>query len=475
MSSGTARAARAITRSLSRPTGTGGTLSLSPPAEATSEKTGDGMDDGDRREAFAAGLRRRRAEAGASLADVAAAAHVARGYVHHVEHGRRWPTAGVARALDAALVAGGGLLDLWVAGEAARQPDRAGSPTVATLPSHPPLDPRTALTSAADESAHYLAWAEVSNVGELTVEQMHSDVWRVADSYLKVPTLPLFARARAIRDLAFAHLKGGQRPSQARDLYAAAGWALTLLAWMSTDLGRPDAAGTHARAAWLCAVNADHNGLRSWVRATQHTAARWEHRFLDAARYAEDGLTYGTNGSAELFLASALALDLANAGRADDARAALDRAREIAETVEQADDELAGPFTCSVGRAAGGFWSDVHLALGEPPDALSEADRAVAAFERTPAERRNHGSERMARLQQVRAQLAQDQFEGAAEALAPVLETGPEHRVRPLLQRLGQVHTQTMTCGQRDEPTLRTVREAITEFGRQTVVAELII
>jgi hypothetical protein len=326
--------------------------------------------------------------------------------------------------------------------------------------------------SAADESARLLAWTEASNIGDLTLEQMHSEVRWIARSYLKVPTLPLFARARAIRDQAFALLAGHQRPDQSRDLYVAAGWALTLLAWISTDLGRPDAANTHARAAWVCADNADHHGLRAWIRATQHTAAFWEHHFLDAARYAEDGLRYATAGSAEAFLASAQALDLAKAGQADNARTALARARDATESVEQARDELAGPFTCSVDRA-GGFWSDVYLALGQPADALTEADRAVAAFEQASTERRNPGSERMARLQQVRAHLTLAQFDGAVEALSPVLDTAAEHRVRPLLQRLAEVSTQAMTCEQHDEPALCALREAITDFRRQAVIAEL--
>jgi hypothetical protein len=233
-----------------------------------------------------------------------------------------------------------------------------------------------------------------------------------------------------------------------------------------------DAANTHAHAAWVCADNADHHGLRVWIRATQHTAAFWEHHFLDAARYAEDELRYATTGSAEAFLASAHALDMAKAGQADNARAALARARDATESVEQACDELAGPFTCSVDRA-GGFWSDVYLALGQPADALAEANRAVVAFERAPAERHNPGSERMARIQQVRAHLSLDQFDGAVEALTPVLDTAAEHRVRPLLQRLAEVGTQAMTCEQPDEPALCALREAITDFRRQAVIAEL--
>lgn len=428
------------------------------------------MDSGGR-SCFTEQLAALRSQADLSLADVGRAAHVTRGYVHHIEHGRRWPTQRVAKALDTALGADGALLAVWEAANRAVRPDRADI-TVAVSASQQPEAVEVALVSAADESARLLAWAEASNIGDLTVEQMHSEVRWIARSYLKVPTLPLFARARAIRDQAFALLAGHQRPDQSRDLYAAAGWALTLLAWISIDLGRPDAADTHARAAWVCADNADHHGLRAWIRATQHTAAFWEHHFLDAARYAEDGLRYATTGSAEAFLASAQALDLAKAGQADNARAALARARDATESVEQACDELAGPFTCSVDRA-GGFWSDVYLALGQPADALTEADRAVAAFERAPTEQRNPGSERMARVQQVRAHLTLGQFDGAAEALTPVLGTAAEHRVRPLLQRLAEVRAQVMTCEQQDEPALCALREAITEFRRHAAVAEL--
>lgn len=425
------------------------------------------------RESFASELVALRSRAGLSLAELGAAAHLARGYIHHIEHGRRWPSRSVAAALDSSLNGGGALLALWEAADNAADntvlPDRAAA-AAPTTGSQRVGDTDPVLVSAAEESARFLAWAETSNIGDLTLEQMHSEVRWIARNYLKVPTLPLFARTRTIRDGAFGLLAGRQRPDQSRDLYTVAGWALTMLAWISTDLGWPDAADTHARAAWVCADNAGHHGLRAWVRATQHTAAFWKSRFLDAACYAEDGLRYAATGSAEAFLSSAWALDLAKAGQISDACTALARARDATEVVEQRHDDLAGPFTCSTDRA-GGFWSDVYLALGQPVNALTEADRAVAAFELVPVEQRNPGSERMARVQQVRAHLALSQLDGAYEALAPVLDTSPEYRVRPLMQRLGEVHTQAATCKQRDEPTLCAVRDAITAFREQSSIA----
>ena len=73
--------------------------------------------DTDGRAGFADLLRTLRADAGLSLTDLGTAAHVARGYIHHLEHGRRWPSRTFAQALDRALDADGVLLDAWAAAD----------------------------------------------------------------------------------------------------------------------------------------------------------------------------------------------------------------------------------------------------------------------------------------------------------------------------------------------------------------------
>jgi len=301
---------------------------------------------------------------------------------------------------------------------------------------------------------------------------MHSDVHRIAHAYLKAPTAPLFGRTRALRDRALVLLSGHQDPRHTRELYAAAGWSLTVLAWMSVDLGQPDAAEQHARAAWLCADRSGHNGLRAWVRATQHTAAFWQDDYAAAANYAADGLRYGGTGTAELYLTTALAMDLAHGGDAERATAALRRGQDLAETAERADDELSGPFTCTIDRA-GSLWSDTRLALGAADEALAFADRAVARFEATPSEARNVGSERMSRIQQVKAHLALGDHAAAEDALAPVLATAPQHRVRPLLKRVAEVGALVTDLGRAPDPIGGRIHAAVTDFGRDTVIKEL--
>ncbi|TQM78194.1 hypothetical protein FHX81_0450 [Saccharothrix saharensis] len=328
------------------------------------------------------------------------------------------------------------------------------------------------LMNAAEESFDFLSWAESTNVGDLTIEQMHTEVRRIAHAYLKVPTLPLFSRTLALRDRAFGLLSGHQAPRHARELYAAAGWSLTLLSWISVDLGRPDAAEDHARAAWMCAERADHNPLRAWVRATQHTAAFWQADYDTAAQHAADGLNYTGTGTAKLFLSSALALDLARAGHADRADSTLLQAQQIAETVTRAEDELAGPLTCSLERA-GSLWSDTDLVLGRADSALAYADRAVAAFEAAPNELRNRGSERMTRVQQVKAHLVLRDLASAEGALRPVLDTPPVNRVRPLVHRVTEVGTLATEIGGSTDATARRIHGAVTDFRRDTVIEEL--
>ncbi len=297
----------------------------------------------------------------------------------------------------------------------------------------------TDLLAAAAASTRYLPAAEHTNIGDLSIEQLHTEVRRVASSYLKQPAPQLFIRTIQLRDHAFELLAGRQPPRRARDLYAAAGWALTMLAWMSVDLGSPDAADDHLRVALACARNAEVPNLAAWVRATQHTAAYWRRDFRGAAAYANAGSQEpGVTGTAATFLASAHAVDLARLGQHNEARCALDRAHRLADDAELRADEMGGPLTCTPARAAS-LWSDAYLVLGDAASALSAAKAAVDGLQAASPDVRNVGSLRMSWVQVAKAHLVDDALDGAAQALASVLATPPAHRVGPLRHRTAEI------------------------------------
>ena len=161
----------------------------------------------DGRAGFADLLRTLRADTGLSLAKLGAAAHVARGYIHHLEHGRRWPSRTFVDALDRALGAEGVLLNAWTA---------ADGHTHGPQPANPDDQERLAL------AAH-----NPRRVDEATVSAL-ADVFaatrRLEDSTGSAAVLPgvrhhvalarrLLTDARLpVRDLSLIHISEPTRP-----------------------------------------------------------------------------------------------------------------------------------------------------------------------------------------------------------------------------------------------------------------------
>ncbi len=329
-----------------------------------------------------------------------------------------------------------------------------------------------AVMEAASESARLLQWAESNSVGDLTLEQIAEEIRWISDSYLRVPTGPLFNRTRALRSHIFELLSQCRKPSKMMELYAAAGWCLSLLGWISTDVGASLAAKSHLRTAWACAENAERDDLRAWVRACEHTVHFWDGNYQSAARSARDGLRFANSGSSNLFLSSALALDLARAGDVSNSTATLEVAIRSAEVSLVGEDALGGPFACSVARATG-FWSDVQLATGAAESSLRHSTDAVRLFESAHPEKRNFGSERMVRCQVVKAHLALGEIDGAEEALRPILLTDPESRVRPLLRRVSEISEMAAALPDSSDKRIAGIVDSIADFTTSSQITEI--
>jgi tetratricopeptide (TPR) repeat protein len=335
-------------------------------------------------------------------------------------------------------------------------------------PSRKPLD----LDALASGSFELTAAAEATNVGSAGASGLHAELRRIAATYLHPDTnpVPVLMSLTGIRDHVRTLLAGPQPPRVRRDLLLAGGWATALLAWICTDLGRPDLARSHADAAQVCADQADHHILCAWVAKARHSAAYWQGDRDAAAAHAEVGLAHArcAGGGAELMLTSSLALDLARLGRVDEAHAMLAAAQDAAGRYEPSDEDLGGPFTCPPPRAEG-YWADTYLELDQPDLALDLADAAVASSEASGDS--NPGTERMLRLHQVLSHVRLGQYDGALATLAPVLGTPPELRPAPMLQRLRTINRGLADADGRDAAE---VQQAIAELTTQPRLREAI-
>lgn len=290
---------------------------------------------------------------------------------------------------------------------------------------------------AADQSAQFSAWAVMTNVDTITIEQLDSDIRQLASAYLHAPPTPLFRRALMLRNRVFSLLEGRQRPSQSQDLYVAAGQLCMLLAWISGDLGQLHAAETQGRTAWLCAELAEHNALRAWVLSTRSKTAFWAGRYREAIDYARQGLDCQPNDTAAVMLACQEADAWAQFGEVGAATAALNVARENRNSIT-ADDHLGGLFNCGTARQ-GNYAAGVFLRIGQADVAVREAGRALSDIQASGQS--SYGTEAQIRISQALGHLhaRQPNPEGSVEVLAPVLALPVDQRLDTVVKRMWQV------------------------------------
>ncbi|MGQ0778503.1 MAG: hypothetical protein ACT4NY_29520 [Pseudonocardiales bacterium] len=288
-----------------------------------------------------------------------------------------------------------------------------------------------AIAMSADRARGFLARIENSNVGTETLDQLVDDLFRLVTAARQQPLPALLDELVDTQDRAFKFLARCQQVKQIRDLYLLTGIASGLMAKVSLDMGAPHDAITQTRAAYACAENAGHDGLRASVRALQSGISYWSGRLDEAIRYIELGTEPAarSRGTIGVWIASSEARSLAALGRFKDARAAIARADELREHVQP--DEL-DSLGLTFGRPRQLYLAADALAWGGRTTA-SETERlaldALNAYMDSAPEHRAFGMEAGARSALAIARVFQGEIEGAAEALTPVFELPPTKRI----------------------------------------------
>ncbi|MEC4019703.1 hypothetical protein [Streptomyces sp. H27-D2] len=318
--------------------------------------------------------------------------------------------------------------------------------------------------AAANESASFVARAEVSNVGPHTMEQLEVDIRRIVTTYPNRPVGPLFQEVRDLRNRSFELLEGRQPPQLTRDLYVAAGVLCGILANASFDLGKYDAAETQARTAFMCGELAGHNGLRAWVRGLQALITYWDGRPDDSVRLAEAGSRFmPEQGTAHIRLMSIKARAHGQLNQPADALAALLEADTMREQLGAGDDLPGGMMAFPVEKQLF-YASSTHLWLGGRQhlgDAEEAADEAVTMFEAAAPEQRRLGEMSLARMDLAMARMGRGDLDGAAHQVHAVLQVNARRGTESVRKRLGHFTRNLALHPGATEPTAIGLREAL--------------
>lgn len=320
---------------------------------------------------------------------------------------------------------------------------QTASPAIdSSLTPSPTGHERSLLTMAA-ERARRFAMLTAESTSPEAIDQLREDVQRLALAYPQRPLLELLGDLAETQDTLFTLLERRQEPHQSRQLNFLASVTSGLLAKASHDLADPHAAMLQARTAVLCADRADHNGLRAWLRGLQSLVAYWAGRHAEALRYAEKGIQFAerTTGTASVWLPVSAARAYAALGNAEKALDAVHAAEDAWTRVEPDEmDELGGICTFNQPRTL--YYAADALAWlpQEAEQAQSYAQRAVDAY----ADRTNpawaFGDQAGSHTDLAVARVAARDIEGAAEALAPVLDLAPERRINGVVNSVQRVH-----------------------------------
>jgi hypothetical protein len=309
---------------------------------------------------------------------------------------------------------------------------------------------RNALSMVVQRVRQFAALAGQDNAPGEVVEQLRDDVQRLSVDYPRRPVWELLADLTELQENLFGLLERRQRPERSRQLYFLAGVTCGLLAKASHDLADPHAAMAMARTGFLCADNADHDGLRGWLRGLQSLVAYWAGRPQESVRYAQSGAEHATRSGSTttVWLAANEARGWAALGNAERTRAAVDRASAAWDSVVPDDlDSLGG--LCTFNRSRALYYAADALAW--LPDATGPATRyaeqAVAAYADPGAAHWAFGDAAGSRANLAIARLAEGELDGAAEALAPVLELPAEQRINGVVHSVARVGTAITRTG----------------------------
>ncbi len=284
--------------------------------------------------------------------------------------------------------------------------------------------------------------AESGPAEELSFEQLHDEVARLALDYMTGEPFSLFTRMRRVREVMYSALSRKLWLRDQADLCFLIGCLHSLMADAAEALGSPDLAQELARAGLGYALAIDHRPLAAQLRLNLAITALWNGLPLRAAELAKSGLAHLPDGPNAAQLQLIGARSAARLGDARTTHSLIDEARRIRD-IDYSDDLLAigGEFGFSMASQHYFAGSALVELTGEESGAAGELARAVELYRAGPLPGEHHSAfcEMTARVDLAGALTRSGHLDAAVATVGPVLACPPSRRVASLPKRLGRV------------------------------------
>lgn len=331
---------------------------------------------------------------------------------------------------------------------------------------------REMLTMAAQRARTFALSTSTGSLSAETLDQLYDDIAHLTVAYQQRPISDFLGDLIQTQGDLFTLVEGRQPPKQTRQLLLLAAVANGLLAKVSHDFADPHAALTQSRTAFLCADNADHDGMRAWIRGLQSLIAYWAGRYHESVRYARQGASHAPTNTTSVWLPVSEARAWAALGNSSETRAAIRRALDARDHVELDEvDELGGLCTFSYARqlyytAEAFAWLPDQARDDERHAQARVAERhaldAVAAYSDPAAPDWAFGDAAGSACDLAISRVGLGKVDGATEAIEPVLALAADQRINGVIRSVNQVHAALRKLGSSKEA--RDLQERIELF-----------
>jgi len=318
-------------------------------------------------------------------------------------------------------------------------------------------DPAESARVGTAEAADVMAWIAATNTSDDAITELARSAEYLAEAHGRMPAGKVLREVLGVHRAAHALLRGGrQRLAQTCELLRIDSALMAHACLLLGDLGEYGTARVYGSAALLCAQEAGADEGLAWTAIAK--TARWQDRFTEAGMLAARGFEASGAAPVRAELAYREANAVALFGDVLRARAALQKAGQAAEGL---DDDGTSVWSFSRGRQAI-FILSVCVHTGDPDGALHAAEEADAYWDAG-------GGKVTATWAQVRAgaamaHLLKDSLDGAAGQLGPVLELPPDQRISTVTGYLDQVSGMLQTPRFDGSPLAVQLSEQIREF-----------
>lgn len=304
------------------------------------------------------------------------------------------------------------------------------------VPSLPVTTESDILMTARDAASHS-GEAAALRLDELTLDQLHDDLIKLAREYGRKAPAEMFQEARNLLQQAQVNLERTRSPEQQARLYYAAAQASALLASVSFDLGALPPAVSLARSAAQYGKTINHGPVQAYAYGTLALMAFWDGRPSESVRLAKTAQQFG--GLGDTARRRLYAIEARAHGHLRDEGQAR---RSIVAALEQTGghrdelhDDIAGGFQFDGARTAMSH-ATTCLLLRDAEGAEEFATQALTLLRDRPEADVPIVVSAPAAIDLARARLVRSEVEGAQEALAPVFQVPPGWRSSGMMERM---------------------------------------